>query len=79
MKEKINFPNPPVESWYPGAPDDKKTLRNYQMYAVAWMELRVEYGGGILGDEIGLGKVFSCTCWHGGAIKIYLTYRPVKY
>ena len=59
MKDKINFPNPPVPQWYPDADKDKNVLRNYQMYALAWMESRKDYGGGILGDEIGLGKVSS--------------------
>jgi hypothetical protein len=34
-------------------------MRNYQMYAHCWMESRVEFGGGIIGDEIGLGKVLT--------------------
>ena len=61
MKDKINFPNPPIRHWYTGAPADKRALRNYQMLALAWMESRINYGGGIIADEIGLGKGFPCT------------------
>ena len=27
------------------------------MYGIAWLDSRIEHGGGIFGDQIGLGKV----------------------
>jgi SNF2 family DNA or RNA helicase len=54
----LALPNPPIKNFYPLAPDPKLCeLRNYQMYGLAWLESRVEHGGGIFGDYIGLGKV----------------------
>ena len=81
MKDKINFPNPPIRHWYTGAPADKRALRNYQMLALAWMESRINYGGGIIADEIGLGKVISLHVEHTYTtiVEDYLTSRPVKY
>ena len=53
-------PNPPVNGFYPSAADpEARKMRNYQMYAHCWMESRIEFGGGIIGDEIGLGKVLT--------------------
>jgi SNF2 family DNA or RNA helicase len=59
MRSFLNFNNPPIVDFYPDerSEGDRK-LRDYQMYGLAWMESRVEHGGGILGDEIGLGKVY---------------------
>ena len=58
VRHQLNFPNPPIKNFYPSAPNaTDRQLRNYQMYGLAWMESRLEAGGGILGDEIGLGKV----------------------
>ena len=54
----IALPNPPIENFYPTAPEPK--LRNYQIYDLAWLEPRAEHGGGIFGDHIGLGKVPHC-------------------
>jgi SNF2 family DNA or RNA helicase len=79
MKDRINFPNPPVQQWYPGADKDQKVLRNYQMYALAWMESWIDYGGGILGDEIGLGKVFMRVEHDNATFKNDLTSRLAKY
>ena len=63
MKDRITFPNPPVPRFYPNATNaEDRRLRNYQMYALAWLESRIEAGGGILGDEIGLGKVHFLVC-----------------
>ena len=57
----LELPNPPIENFYPTAPEPKlRKLRNYQMYGLAWLESRVEHGGGIFGDHIGLGKVLLC-------------------
>jgi SNF2 family DNA or RNA helicase len=55
----LALPNPPIKNFYPTAshPELRK-LRNYQMYGLAWLESRVEHGGGIVGDHIGLGKVY---------------------
>jgi SNF2 family DNA or RNA helicase len=53
----IDFSNPPTEDFYPSGPADKRHLRASQMHAVAWMISRIEAGGGIVADEIGLGKI----------------------
>ena len=54
----LSLPNPPIENFYPAAPDpETRKLRNYQMHGLAWLESRAEHGGGIFGDQIGLGKV----------------------
>lgn len=53
--------NPPINNFYPLAPDlEPRKLRNYQMQGLAWLDSRVECGGGIFGDHIGLGKVPHC-------------------
>jgi SNF2 family DNA or RNA helicase len=58
IRSRIDFPNPPVKNFFPSAEDpNDKILRSHQMHGVAWMESRVEQGGGIIGDQIGLGKV----------------------
>lgn len=56
VKEKINFSNPPINNFFP-ALNHTGTLRKYQMYGIAWLESRIEHGGGIIGDFIGLGRV----------------------
>jgi hypothetical protein len=53
--ESANMPNPPVRNF--GHPGLSEILREGQMYALAWMMHRVDYGGGILGDWVGGGKV----------------------
>lgn len=59
-KAWINFPNPPVDNFFPSAqnPEDRR-LRASQMYGIAWMEHQVNsgLGAGIVADEVGLGKV----------------------
>jgi SNF2 family DNA or RNA helicase len=65
VKDHINFRNPPFPSFNPGAtrPEDQ-LLRLSQQYGIAWMNQRVEAGGGIVADSVGLGKVISSIC-HG--------------
>jgi SNF2 family DNA or RNA helicase len=53
----LELPNPPIPNFYPTAPEPQRRLRNYQMQGLAWLESRAEHGGGIFGDQIGLGKV----------------------
>jgi hypothetical protein len=58
MRSLLTFPNPPIKNFSPSAPSaEERKLRNYQLYGLAWMELRLEHGAGILGDEIRLCKV----------------------
>ena len=59
MKDHLQaYHNPPIRNYYPGAPEgEDRKLRKYHMYGIAWMESRLEAGGGIIGDQIGLGKV----------------------
>ena len=57
VKQMIDFPNPPVDNFYPAGPADQRHLRASQMHAVAWMITRIEAGGGVVADEIGLGKI----------------------
>jgi hypothetical protein len=55
----VNFPNPPVAGWAPNEPEgsSKKFLKPAHMYALAWMNSRMSLGGGIIGDQMGMGKV----------------------
>ena len=55
----INFPNPPVQPFNPTAKDgdEKKKLKPAQLYGIAWMNSRLGEGGGIIGDQVGMGKV----------------------
>lgn len=57
VKQTIDFPNPPVDNFYPAGPADQRHFRPSQMHAVAWMISRIEAEGGIVADEIGLGKI----------------------
>jgi SNF2 family N-terminal domain. len=33
------------------------------MYGIAWMNSRLEYGGGIIGDWVGMGKTMQTLTW----------------
>ena len=58
MRNFLNFNNPLIANFYPSeSSESNRKLCDYQMYGLTWMESRVEHGGGILGDEIGLGKI----------------------
>jgi hypothetical protein len=58
VKEHIDFKNPPVPSFHPtAARPEEQLLRRSQQYGIAWMNQRVEAGGGIVADAVGLGKV----------------------
>jgi len=57
VRSHLALPNPPIPNFYPTAPEPERILRNYQMQGLAWLESRAEHGGGIFGDQIGLGKV----------------------
>jgi hypothetical protein len=58
VKPMTTGPNPPIPNFHPSAkkPEEER-LRPAQMYAIAWMDLRLE-GGGIIGDFVGMGKVY---------------------
>jgi hypothetical protein len=64
VKSRIDFPNPPVTRFYPDGPLEGRRLRDSQMHGVAWMMTRLEAGGGIIADEIGLGKVAPLSRCH---------------
>ena len=70
MKDKINFPNLTIRDWYPSALAEKRVLWNYQILALAWMETRIDYDGGILADGIELGKVISLHIEHAHTMVI---------
>ena len=81
VKDHINFPNPSFEHFNPTALIPKeRLLRPSQQYAIAWMDQRVEAGGGIIADTVGLGKVLSlplvihltATMWVVGRMTMYL-------
>jgi hypothetical protein len=37
--------------------DEKKKLKPAHLYGIAWMNSRLGEGGGIIGDQMGMGKV----------------------
>ena len=59
VRELIDFPNPPVptKEFNPTGPSSKKELTVAQVYGVGWIEQRLQHGGGMIGDECGMGKV----------------------
>ena len=69
-----------MKPFYPSAPEDEeRKLRKYQMYAHVWMETRIDAGGGIIGDEIGLGKVRFPVGECVREKECLLTCRPAKF
>jgi hypothetical protein len=81
VKDHINFPNPPFEHFNLTAHSlEERLLHPSQQYAIAWMDQRVEAGGGIIADTVGLGKVLSpplvmrliATMWVVGRMAMYL-------
>jgi SNF2 family DNA or RNA helicase len=61
----ITFPNPPVRPFNPTAPtgSEKTSLKLAHSYAIAWMNSRLEYGGGVIGDQMGMGKTVQSLTW----------------
>jgi hypothetical protein len=61
VKTFVEEQNPPVMPFSPKEPEgsSKRKLKPAHQYALAWMNGRAAYGGGIIGDQMGMGKVNS--------------------
>ena len=55
------IPDPPISSFLPWAPPSERHLQPAQKYGVAWMQHRQKFGGGIIADAMGMGKVHAPT------------------
>jgi SNF2 family DNA or RNA helicase len=55
------IPDPPIPSFLPCATAQERQLQPAQKYGIAWMQHRQKFGGGIVADAMGMGKVYDPT------------------